>query len=222
MAGTANTTLQRAQKFCVLPPSCYQVALTNAVNGRLTTLQFCTLILAGPLASADPAEVAAYEPVQPLVASRLPPCSRRRCPREWDPQYFVDHHDVGPCVAWSPHGTYSTRETRDRAPPCPPWVRRSGPLQRCLQPGHWSHHQLHAAKPRRPSRPRYPQRCQDGARHTRRSCRPRTAQPLLCRRRDQPTTGLVPCGQQQQEQRSRSGRRPHRRTLYGRQRRALA
>ena len=63
LAGTANTALQQAQKFCVLPPSCYQVALTNAVNGRLTTLQFYTLILAGPLASADPAEVAAYEPV---------------------------------------------------------------------------------------------------------------------------------------------------------------
>ena len=101
VAGTANTTLQRAQKFCVLPPSCHQVALTNAVNGRLTTLQFYTLILAGPLASADPAEVAAYEPVGPLVASRLPPCSRRRCPRGWDPQHVVDHHDVGPCLAWS-------------------------------------------------------------------------------------------------------------------------
>ena len=59
LAGTANTALQRAQRFCVLPPSCYQVALTNAVNGRLTTLQFYALILAGPLASADLAEVAA-------------------------------------------------------------------------------------------------------------------------------------------------------------------
>ena len=63
VAGTANTTLQRAQKFCLLPPSCHQVALTNAVNGRMTTLQFHALILAGPLASADLAEVAVYEQV---------------------------------------------------------------------------------------------------------------------------------------------------------------
>jgi hypothetical protein len=61
--GTASSAAQRAQKLCVLPPSCHQIALTNAVNGRLSTLQFHALILAGPLASAVPAEVAAYEPV---------------------------------------------------------------------------------------------------------------------------------------------------------------
>ena len=40
--GTPNTSAVRGQKFCLLPPSCHQAALTNAVNGHLTLLQFYT------------------------------------------------------------------------------------------------------------------------------------------------------------------------------------
>ena len=61
--GTVSTTAVRGQKFCLLPPSCCQAALTNAVHGRMSTLQFYGHILQGPLGSAVPTKVAMFEQV---------------------------------------------------------------------------------------------------------------------------------------------------------------
>ena len=61
--GTANTSALRGLKLCLLPPTCHQAALTHAVNGRMTTLQFYAYILQAPLASVVPGEAAMFEQV---------------------------------------------------------------------------------------------------------------------------------------------------------------
>ena len=60
---TASTSAVCGQKFCLLPPLCHQAALANAVNGRVSTLQFYAHIPQAPLASVAPTEAAMFEQV---------------------------------------------------------------------------------------------------------------------------------------------------------------